>query len=94
MNLEKKINKSLEKKWRVRFKTTNPDKDNYDGVVICNKDDFIVLQQEESFEFDGLVIIPKKFIKNVRDGKYEKCCNEILVQNGQLEKITVNNCIF
>lgn len=94
MNLEKKINKSLEKKWGVRFKPTHPDKDNYDGVVICNKDDFIVLRQEEDFEFDGVVIIPKKFIKNIRDGKYEKCCNEILRQNGQLEKITVPDWIF
>ncbi|MEO6589938.1 MAG: hypothetical protein ABIP06_11605 [Pyrinomonadaceae bacterium] len=94
MNLEKKIKKSLTKKWRIRLKTSHPDKDNYDGVVICNKSDFVVLREEIDFEFNGVVFIPKRFIKSIRDGKYDKCGNEILRQNGQLEQLNVPDWIF
>ena len=93
MNFEKKINKSLENKWCVCFKTSHPDKDALDGVVICNKSEFIALREEVDFEFEGVVIIPKRFIKKVRDGKYDKCCNEIIRQNGEIEKINAPNWI-
>lgn len=87
MNIETKIDKSLKQKWCIRFETLHPDEDAYDGVVIYNKPDFIALFEEEDFEFDGVVIIPKKFIKKIRDGKYDKCCNEILRQNKEIEKV-------
>ncbi len=87
MSLKKKINKSLKNKWRVRFETSHPDKDAYDGVVIYDTSDFVALHEEENFEFDGVVIISKAFIQKIRDNKYDKCCNEIIRQNGELEKI-------
>lgn len=93
MNLENKFNESLKNKWCVRFKTAHPDKDVYDGVIIYNKSEFIVLHEEEGFEFDGFIIIPKKFIKKIRDGKYEKCCNQIIRQNGEIENLSAPDWI-
>lgn len=86
MSLTEKYRKSLDKKWCLRFKTRHPDGDNYDGVVTQIKRNFIVLREEEAFEFDGIIILPKRFIKAYRDGKYEQCYNEILRENGAIRK--------
>jgi hypothetical protein len=96
MSLEPKYKKSLTQQWSIRFETLHPDTDNYDGVITHNKPDFIVLREQEDFEFDGIVILSKQFIKSIRDGKYEKCCNEILRYNGAIKRLRVpkwmSNC--
>ncbi|MCA1614200.1 MAG: hypothetical protein LC800_08665 [Acidobacteria bacterium] len=87
MSRARKYEKSLAEKWCMRFKTTHPDGDNYDGIVTHVKRDFIVLREEDDFELDGLIVLPKRFIKGVRDGKYDRCCNEILRENSELKKL-------
>lgn len=89
MNFERKYKKSLSEKWCMRLETLHSESDNYDGVIMKIQPEFIVLREEESFEFDGIVILPKKLIKNVRDGKYDKCCNEILRHNGAIKKLHI-----
>lgn len=93
MNLEQKFDKSLKNNWFILFETLHPDGDSYDGVVTHNKSDFIALREEKDFELDGIVIIPKKFIKKIRDGKFEKCGNAIIRQNGEIEKISAPDWI-
>jgi hypothetical protein len=87
MNLEKKFKKSLDEKWYLRFKTTHPEKDAYDGIVTHIKKDFIAIREEADFEFDGIEIFPKSSIKEIRDGKYDKCGNEIIRFNGTIKKL-------
>jgi hypothetical protein len=89
MSLARKYKKSLDEQWCARFKTGHPGGDKYDGVVMQIKPDFIVLREEEAFEFDGVVILAKKFIRGFRDGKYERCANEILRENGAIKKLRV-----
>jgi hypothetical protein len=86
MSLKRKYRKSFDKKWCLRFKTRHPDGDKYDGVVTQIESEFIVLREEEDFDFDGIIILPKRFIKGYRDGKYDQCCNEILRENNALRK--------
>lgn len=86
MRLIDKYRKSLDEKWCLRFKTRNPDGDNYDGIVTQIKSGFIVLREEEDFDFDGSIIFPKKSIKGYRDGEVDRCCNEILRENGAIRK--------
>lgn len=86
MSLAEKYSKSMAGQWSLRFKTRHPEGDNYDGVVTHVKRDFIVLCEEIDFEFDGVVVLAKKFIKGCRDGRYERCCNEILRENGAIKK--------
>jgi hypothetical protein len=86
MSIAGKYRKSLDEKWCLRFKTRHPDGDSYDGVVTQIKRDFIVLREAIDFDFDGIIILPKKFIKGYRDGRYEQCYNEILRENGILRK--------
>jgi hypothetical protein len=87
MGLAQKYRKSLNEKWCLRLKTKHPDGDDYDGVITHIKQGFIVLREERDFEFDGVIIIPKKFIKGVRDNKYEACANQILHENGAIKKL-------
>lgn len=56
-------------------------------MVLLVKPTFIVLQEEQDFEFDGIVILPKKVIKGCRDNKFDKCANEIIRQNGAIKKL-------
>src|SRR5438874_10863931 len=81
MRLARKYSKSMRERWSLRFKTNHPDGDNYDGVVTHVKPGFIALREERDFEFDGLIVLPKRFIKGCRDGRYERCINEILRQD-------------
>lgn len=96
MAFEKKFGKSLKNKWCLRIETAHPDEDAYDGVVIYDKTDFVALREEKDFEFDGVVIIQKKFVKGIRDANFEKCINKILRHNGEIEKISapewINGC--
>ena len=86
MSIIEKYKKSLDQKWCLRLRTRHPDGDNFDGVITQIKSRFIVLCEEENFEFDGIIVLPKRFIKGVRDGKYEVCSNEILRENGSIRK--------
>ncbi len=87
MSFERKYKKSLDEQWCMRFETAHPDNDNYDGVITQIKSDYVVLREEYSFEFDGVIILPKRVIKKIRDGKYDKCCNEIIRCNGAIKKL-------
>lgn len=70
----------------MRFKTSHPDGDCYDGVVVHVGSDFIALREEADFEFDGIQILPKRVVRGYRDGRFDRCCNEILRYNGQIRK--------
>lgn len=87
MKFERKYKKSFTEQWRMRFETRHPDEDFYDGVIINIKPDFIVLREEEDFEFNGIIVLPKRFVKNVRDNKFDKCINEIIRFNGTINKL-------
>lgn len=89
MSLAKKYQKSLTEKWCLRFKTIHPRGDNYDGIVLLNQPSFIVVQEMQDFEFDGTIILPKKVIKGFRDGKFDSCSNEIIRQNGAINKLKI-----
>ncbi len=86
MGLGKKYRKSLAKQWAMRFKTHHPDGDFYYGIVTHIKPNFIALTELRDFEFDGVEILLKKFVKGYRDGKYEKCTNELIRESGEITK--------
>ena len=87
MTLAQKYRKSKSSSWCLRLKTIHPDGDAYDGVVTDIKRHFVVMQIMDDFEFSSVEVFPKKFIKGYRDGRFEMTCNEILRQNGQLDRI-------
>lgn len=71
----------------MRWKTNHPDGDCYDGVVLDIKRRFVIIREEVSFGFDGLMVLPKKSLKGYRDGPFEQCTNEILESNGARETL-------
>jgi len=85
MTITEKLRESLERRRCMRLKTRHPDGDRIDGVVVGLTKTIVVLHQVEDFEFDGFVVMPKKLVAGVRDGKYEACGNEILRENGALQ---------
>lgn len=88
MRTNETLRKSQLEKWAIRVRTRHPDKDNYDGVVLTFSRSLVVLQEEENFEFAGVMVLPRTSIKSLRDNKYDKCANEILRQNGQMRRLT------
>lgn len=89
MGITQTYNKSLAEKWSVRFRTKHPDGDHYDGVVTHIKPTFVVLREMIDFEFGGVIILPRRAVKSVRDGKFESCRNRILHHNGAIRKMRV-----
>ena len=83
MGLQRKLKKSLDEKWCMRFKTRHPEGDKYDGVVLHLTKEFVVLGAECDFEFDGIHVFRRSAIKGYRDNKFDACCNQILSDNGQ-----------
>ena len=81
------LNKSLSQKWLIRIRTSHPERECYDGVVICIHKKYIIIQPENNFQFDGIIVIPKKWISGCRDSKYEECQNKIIRQNSAINKI-------
>jgi hypothetical protein len=88
-SLEPCYRKSLDERWSMRFKTRHPDGDNYDGVIVHLGQQFVVIREQTDFEFDGIIVLPKRVVRGVRDGEFERCANEILRQNGALGHLKV-----
>jgi len=86
MSLSQKYAKSKDEKWAVRFRTIHPGKQSYYGVVTHIARSFIVLRKTRDFDFDGVLVLPKRVVTGYRDGKYERCYNRILRFNGNIKK--------
>jgi len=87
MTLNEIYKKSLNEKRLIRLKTKHPDGDNYDGIILKETDKLIFLASETDFEFNGIIIFAKKFIKGFRYGRFEECHNELIRFNGQINKV-------
>lgn len=83
----KKLEKSLDKKWCIRFETEHPDGDVYDGIVTNIGSDFVAIREMDDLELDGMQIFPHAALAGFRDGKYEKTANEIIRFNGEIGKL-------
>jgi len=86
MSLSRKYAKSKDEKWAVRFRTSHPDEETRDGVVTHIARSFIVLRETCDFDFDGVLVLPKRVVTGYRDGKCERCHNRILRFNGNIRK--------
>jgi hypothetical protein len=62
----------------ILIRTKPPDATEFQGIVLANTETFVIIQQITDFEANGIVVIAKKWIESVRNGKFEKCANEIL----------------
>lgn len=82
MSLSAKFRKSLARSWYLRFKTIHPEHENIDGIVRKIAPRLIVLRETWDLEFDGIIVVPKKVIRGTRDGRFERCLNRILREDG------------
>jgi hypothetical protein len=89
MKSSEKYSKSLKDKWVIRLKTHHPDGDNYDGVVFVVKRSFVAIRELRDFEFDGVIVLPKKAIRGFRDGVFEAADNAIIRNNGQIDAMSI-----
>ena len=78
MSLATAFKKSLRNKHLMKFMTKHPEQDCFYGVVLQERENYIILGQEKDFQFDGIVLFPKRVIKGYRDSKFEDCSNKII----------------
>jgi hypothetical protein len=62
----------------VHIRTKHPDGSTFLGIILEDKESFIIIQNITSFEYDGTVVIPKKWVNEILDGKVEQVATEIL----------------
>lgn len=85
--MNSKLKKSVEQQWVIRVRMKVPDDDCYDGIVLDLQKKYFVLQEEIAFEFDGIVVFAKKFVKGIRDNKFDACCNRVVRDNNQIDRV-------
>lgn len=92
MNIKEKIQNALIKSknnhWAIRLKSSFPDKDNFDGIVLHYTPDIIVINEIGDFEFNGIVVLNRNKIVGVRDDAFEECENEIIRDNGSIKELS------
>lgn len=89
MSNKKKLKHSLEMRWCICVKTREPARNAYDGIVTHLTREYVVLREESELEMDGIVVLPRREIRGVRNSKYERCTNAILRENGELDALSV-----
>lgn len=81
------LKKSERKEYLIRLKTSHPNGETVDGIVLQHTADYVVLAVEVDFEFNGIAFLQKKFIRGIRDSKYEKCYNRVIRFNKSIDKV-------
>lgn len=85
--MNKRIAKSLNDKYCIRFATDHPDDDQYSGIVIHKTNTLVFIYMIDDFEVDGMLVLPRKRITKVRDSEFEECENKIIRANCEIKKI-------
>lgn len=84
--MNKHLSESKNRKRLIRIRAKDPDKMNIDGIVLEDTRSFVTLLKVADFEPDGIVVVPKKWIKGIQDGEFEVCANEVIRFSGMLER--------
>src|SRR5262245_61389396 len=84
--MNENLNKSKAQKKLIRVHTKHPDGTSFDGIVLQNTKSVVSLLKIEDFEPDGIVVVPKKWLKSIRAGKFEACANEVIRFSGTLKR--------
>lgn len=71
----------------IRIRTKHPDETSFDGIVLQNDKSFTALRKIDDFEPDGIVVVPKKWLKSIRDSKFEDCISEVVRFSGTLQRV-------
>ena len=83
------LTKSLRRKSVIRLMTSHLNGDAIDGIVLHQTADYVVFALEMDFEFNGIAFLSKKFVRGIRDSKYEKCYNKIVRFNKSIDKVRI-----
>lgn len=86
--MEKKLAFSRDHKHLVSFRLNHPEFDFYDGVVLHFNDEIVIFHDFYEMDFDGIRILPRRFIKKVRLGKTQKTFQKVMVMNDGLKALS------
>ena len=64
-------------RWRAdRIK--HPDGTTLNGIILADKGPFYIIREFASFEPDGILIVPRKWLRGIRNSEHEICANAII----------------
>jgi len=76
--MNKDLDTSKRTKGILHLRTKNPDGTTFNGVILDNKKTLVIIQEFVGFEADGIIVIPKRWIRGIRNGKHEQCATKII----------------
>lgn len=85
--MKKTLQNSKDKKHVIKMFTTHPDGDSYNGVILGMSKSIAVFQDTSEFDFEGVSILPRKWITEIRDGEFEDCYDKVLRHYGEMKKL-------
>lgn len=89
--MKQKLDNLVKSRSVIKLCTRHPDGTVFYGIVLGNTTLFVVLQELTSFEADGIVVIPKKWITAIHNGKNERCMNEVVQNILSTNGISISN---
>lgn len=89
VSLKQKLATSQREQSYLRLLTDHPGGDAYDGIVVHQTADVVVLREMQDFEADGLLAVPRKHLTGHRDGRFERCANAIVKMNKAQTRLRV-----
>lgn len=85
--MKNSLRNSKDKKHTIRMHTKHPDEETYDGVVLGLSNSLVVFQDTSEFAFEGVSIMPRKWLTKIRDGDFEETYDKVLRHHGELKKL-------
>lgn len=89
IKLDHVLQKSLNNSQLIKLKTSTPDEDEYDGIVLHISKSVVTLHSVENFESDGILFIERKWISDYRDSEFEECFDKVMKYHHKIEKLHI-----
>lgn len=88
MSFKRKLNESLKWKKILQVTTERPDNRDYDGIVVCIANEFIIMAQEIDYVFDGYVLIPRSKIAYFEEREEQEFSYQLLLDSGAIQSLS------
>jgi hypothetical protein len=75
----------------IRIRTKHPDGTVLAGFILRNARSFLVIQEVTSFELDGIIILPKRWLRGICNGKNERGLNSVLQNVMNVASVSIDS---
>jgi hypothetical protein len=76
--MNKSLNSFISTHQMIRLQTKHPDGTAFDCIPLMESKSMFIVMEMTSFEPDGFVVVPRKWLLKIRDGEIERTGNSVI----------------